>query len=139
MNALPSPRPTSQPPRTRRRVGSQSNQQRQQKQHRVVALETSLKLAVNGVLSAVAIVALIRMAPKISAQQAKLAEVQAEVKTTQVRVGRVSEDFNRYFDPRQAQAIMREQSDMIDPKQRTVVFDEPAKPSAVKSAQLPNE
>jgi hypothetical protein len=139
MNALPSPRPTSQPPRTRRRVGSQTNQQRQQKQHRVVALETSLKLAVNGVLSSVAIVALTQLVPKISMQQAKLAEVQAELKTTQVRVGRAQEDFNRYFDPRQAQAIMREQSDLIDPKQRTVVFNEPAKPGATKSAQLPDE
>jgi uncharacterized membrane protein (DUF106 family) len=121
----------------------QSSQRRQQHQVRAIALETTAKLMVNLVVCGVAIGTLAQLLPKISAQQAKLREVQTEVKTAQERTVRIQEDFNRYFDPRQAEAIMREQTHLISPKQRQVVFSPPVKPTlapppaSTVSAELP--
>lgn len=139
MNALPSPRPSGQPPRPRRRVAVLSSQQRQQRQVRAIALETATKLTINLMVCGVAVGTLAQLLPKISEQQVKLKEVQAEVKTAQEHNGRVQAAFNRYFDPRQAEAIMREQTDLINAKQRTIVFSQPVKPTAGTSAQLSPE
>ncbi len=139
MNALPSPRPSGPPQRPRRRVAVQSSQQRQQRQVSAIALEATTKLVVNLVVCGVALGTLAQLLPRVAEQQAKLREVQIEVKTAQESSVRVQEDFNRYFDPRQAEAIMREQTNLISPKQRTVVFSQPAKSTAATSAQLPGE
>jgi hypothetical protein len=138
MNALPSPRPPVQPLRPRRRVVGPSSQQRQRQHVKAIALEATTKLMVNGILGAVAIGSLAQLLPKISEQQVKLKEVQTEVKTAQEHTSRAQEDFNRYFDPRQAEVIMREQTDLISPKQRTVVFSQPPKPSATAAIAVPN-
>ena len=145
MNALPSPRPAHQPMRPRRRVAVQSSRQRQQRHVRAIALEATTKLMVNLVICGVALGTLAQLLPKISEQQVKLKEVQTEVKTAQENSVRVQEDFNRYFDPRQAEVTMREQTDLISPKQRTVVFSQPVKPTlataapSTTSAQLPGD
>ena len=145
MNALPSPRPSTPSMRPRRRVAIQSSQQRQQKQVREITLEATTKLMVNLVIGGVAIGTLAQLLPKISEQQIKLREVQSEVKTAQEHTVRVQEDFNRYFDPRQAEAIMREQTNLISPKQRTVVFSHPVKPTlatvapTTTAAELPGD
>jgi cell division protein FtsB len=140
MNALPSPRPSVQPLRPQRRVPTQSSQQRHRRHIKALALEAVTKLAVNLVVCTVAIGTLAQLLPRISGQQAKLKEVRAEVKAAQWHADRVQEDFNRYFDPRQAEAIIREQTDLIDPKQRTVVFSQPPKVlPGTTSAELPTD
>jgi hypothetical protein len=55
-------------------------------------------------------------------QQAKLGEIREEVKRTEKRVNRLSNNFSRYFDPQQAKSVMQEQSHRVDPSQRQVVW-----------------
>lgn len=130
MNALQTPLPPVRPTRSPR-----SNPRTlQRKNHRAIALETSIKLTVNLVISGTAIAALTQLLPYSIAQQAKLQEVRTEVKTTQGRVGRLKSEFSRYFDPRQAKSIMQEETNRTDPNQRVVVLEEPTSETA---AQLP--
>jgi hypothetical protein len=133
MNALQTPPPSLQPVRPPRSNPKLSQQKKRQHQ-RSLAIESSIKLTVNVVISGVAIAALGQLLPYSVAQHAKLREIRAEVKTTEGRVGRLKAEFHRYFDPRQAQAIMQEQTNRTDPNQRTIVWGEPPSETA---AQLP--
>ncbi len=138
MNALQTPLPPVRPTQSLgvTRKGSPRSNARalQRNHHRAIAIETSIKLTVNLVISGAAIAALTQLLPYSIAQQAKLQEVRAEVKTTQARVSRLKSEFNRYFDPRQAKSIMQEETNRADPNQRVVVLEEPAPETA---AQLP--
>jgi outer membrane murein-binding lipoprotein Lpp len=138
MNALQSPLPPVRPTRSLRdtRQGSPRPNPRatHRNHHRAIAVETSIKLTVNLVISGAAITALTQLLPYSIAQQAKLQEVRAEVKTTEARVSHLKSEFNRYFDPRQAKSIMQEETNRADPNQRVVVLEEPAPETA---AQLP--
>ncbi len=91
------------------------------------ALEIIVMLAVNALLSATAVVALVQLIPYQRSQQAKLQEMQSQAKVAQERVNRVKDQFNRNFDPQQARQIMQEQTNRIDPKQRQVVWIPPGK------------
>lgn len=86
------------------------------------ALEIIVMLAVNALLSATAVVALVQLIPYQRSQQAKLQEIQSQVEVAQERVDQVQGQFNRNFDPQQARQIMQEQTNRIDPKQRQVVW-----------------
>lgn len=86
------------------------------------ALEITVMLAVNALLSATAVVALVQLIPYQRSQHAKLQEMQSQVEVAQERVDRVKQQFNRNFDPQQARQIMQEQTNRIDPKQRQVVW-----------------
>lgn len=130
MNALQKPLPPVRSTRSPRSNSYTSHQ----KHRRAIALETSIKLTVNLVISGAAITALTQLLPYSIAQQAKLQEVRAEVKTTQGRVSHLKSEFNRYFDPRQAKSIMQEETNRTDPNQRVVVLEEPDSGTA---AQLP--
>jgi cell division protein FtsB len=109
-------------------------QQQQLRQSRFLAMETSLKLAVNCIVSGVAIATLCQILPHRSAQQEKLAELQHEVKTTEVRVTRLQSEFNRAFDPSQVRSIAQEQTNLSDPSRRAIKLQEER---AESSAQLP--
>lgn len=87
-----------------------------------MALELTVKLAVNLVLLSAAIAALVRILPYQSSQQEKLRELSAEVNATETRVDRLRLSFNRNFDPQQARNVMQEQSYRVDPRQRQVVW-----------------
>lgn len=87
-----------------------------------MALETTAKLAVNVVLSAAAVAGLVQLLHYQSSQQAKLQEIQTEVKLAEGRVNRLQTDFSRYFDPQQARTVMQEQSNRVEPGQRQVVW-----------------
>ncbi|KAM3095934.1 hypothetical protein ACKFKG_11760 [Phormidesmis sp. 146-35] len=137
MNALQTPPPvrSTRSPRYTHKGSPRSNPRPiQRHHHRAIAVETSIKLTVNLVISGAAIAALTQLLPYSIAQQSKLQEVRAEVKTTQARVGRLKSEFNRYFDPRQAKSIMQEETNRADPNQRVVVLEEPVPDTA---AQLP--
>lgn len=130
MNALQTPSPSVRsvrPPRSIPRVT-------QHKHHRALAIETSVKLTVNLVISGAAITALSQLLPYSIVQHNKLQEVKAEVKTTEGRVGRIKAEFSRYFDPRQAKSIMQEQTNRSDPNQRVIVLGEAG---SEKTAQSP--
>jgi ribonuclease D len=121
MNAIEPSQPPLQPAPNRRIV---PRTQRQQRRHpnRAIAIETTAKLAVNVVLSSAAIAALVQLLPYHLSQQAKLGEIREEVKRTEKRVNRLSNNFSRYFDPQQAKSVMQEQSHRVDPSQRQVVW-----------------
>jgi len=68
-----------------------------------MAIETTVKLAVNVVLSA-AVSGLVKLLPYQWSQQQKLWEIQTEVKV-EGRVNRLRTDFNRYFDPQKAKSV----------------------------------
>jgi uncharacterized membrane protein (DUF106 family) len=87
-----------------------------------MAVQTTAKLAVNVLLSAAALSALVKLLPYYQFQQEKLQEIQTEVKLTQGRVSDLRTDFSRYFDPQQAKNIMQEQSNRVNPGQRPVIL-----------------
>ncbi|MGG6267373.1 hypothetical protein ACQ4M3_28575 [Leptolyngbya sp. AN03gr2] len=139
MNALPLPQPPESP-KSRRSRSSKSSRRSHQQQDRVLAAEAIAKLSVNVVISGAAIAALVQLIPYSLNQQAKLKEIQAEVQTADTRVSRLKTDFNRYFDPQQANAIVQEQTNRADPNQRLVVLgntDSPVQVTQPTTAQSP--
>ncbi|MER3478064.1 MAG: hypothetical protein C4287_18370, partial [Leptolyngbya sp. ERB_1_2] len=121
-------------PRPRRsRVPKPSRRARPQ-HGRMLAVEAVAKIGVNIVISSAAIAALAQLIPYSVNQQAKLKEIQAEVQTTNARVSRLKTEFNRYFDPQQASAIVREQTNRADPNQRLVVLGDSAPTKQVTNA-----
>lgn len=125
MNALqpqphhdPSPS-RSRSPRVRSRV------RKQQLPHQALAFEVSIKLAVNVVLSTVAITALVELIPYNLEQQATLQQLESEVEEVAAKVASLQADFDRHFDPQQALNVMQEQNIRFNPQQRQVVWLNP--------------
>jgi len=133
MNALPLQQHPESPKPRRSRASKRSRRARPQ-HDRMLAVEAIAKIGVNIVISSAAITALAQLIPYSVNQQAKLKEIQAEVQTTNARVSRLKTDFNRYFDPQQASAIVREQTNRADPNQRLVVLGDPEPSSQVNNA-----
>jgi len=90
--------------------------------YRAVAGETVAKLAVNIVLSAAAVAGLSQLLPFHLSQQAKLREVRGEVQRAEERVNHLRADFSRSFDSRQAESVMQEQSYLVNPTKRQIVW-----------------
>jgi hypothetical protein len=131
MSALPLPQ--SPTPKRTPRSTPHANQKRQQRQYQALAVEATLKIGVNLVISGAAIAALVQLLPYSVAQQTKLKEIQSEVKTTNERVNKVKAEFNHYFDPRQAKTIIQEQTNLAEPNQKVVVWE----PESQSAAQAP--
>ena len=123
MNAIQPQRPTLQPLEPRRMVPRTQPRQRRHP-YRAVAGETTAKLVVNLVLCAAAIAGLVQLLPYHLSQQAKLREVRSEVKRAEERVKNLRTDFSHSFDSGQAQSIMQEQSYLVDPTKRQVVWQD---------------
>jgi HAMP domain-containing protein len=125
MNAL---QQTLEPPNIRRKP--MRRRLAQPKSHRysnkAVALELTAKIIVNSLLSAAAVVTLIKLLPYQFSQQMKLNEVNTEVEEAERRVERLRENFRRSFDPQQSKKVMQEQSSRVDPQQRRIIFIEPS-------------
>lgn len=117
-------------PRSRRRFRSQVVP------HRVIALETTAKLVFNMAISAVAITALVHLVPQEFSQQAKLQELQVTSKASRDRLRVVQDNFQQHFDPAMSRAIMAEQTNRVDPREKTIVLQRPS--SSTLSYQLNN-
>ena len=113
-----------QPPKRNRTVPRAKVKQRQHP-HRPLAIETTVRLSVNVVLSAVAISALTQLLPYRAAQVSRLQELQVTVQSTGERVQRVQDNLQQYFDPYQTEANMQAQSHRIGAQQRRIVWREP--------------
>jgi hypothetical protein len=87
-----------------------------------MALETTAKVAVNIVISAAAVSALVQLLPYHWSQQDKLRTVRTEVKVMEGRVQNLRTEFNRNFDPGEAKSIMQQKSFRFDPNQRPVIL-----------------
>ena len=121
MNAIQPSRLPLQPVEPRRVVPQRKSRNRPHP-YRSMAVQTTVKLTVNVLLSAAAVSALVKLWPYYQSQQEKLKEIQTEVKLTEGRVNRLRTDFNRYFDPQQAKSIMQEQSNRVNPGQRPIIL-----------------
>jgi hypothetical protein len=87
-----------------------------------MALESTVKIAVNLVITTAAASALMQLLPYQWLQQQKLLEAQTEVKLMEGRVNSLKAEFSRNFDPRQAKTIMQQQGYRVDPNQRQIVL-----------------
>jgi hypothetical protein len=92
--------------------------------YRIVAAETSAKLLVNCFLCLASGVGLMQLLPFYYSQQAKLQEVQGEVKRTETRLHNLNGNFTRYFDPKQSQRSMQEQTQRVSPEQPPILLIE---------------
>ncbi len=111
--------------RPRRIPRSQSAPQEVLKpKHRAIALEASIKLAVNVAASGLAIAALIHLLPYHRSGETKLQTLEAEVQATELRVNRLRQTFSQSFDPKQAKNIMQEESNLTDPTHMRIIFKE---------------
>lgn len=117
MNAVQSLDTTRSPQLVKRR-----RKRHQSKSHQVLAIEITAKLLVNGILSAAAIVALVKLLPYQLLQQEKLQEVRVKVGETETRVNNLRENFSRNFDPSQTKNVMQEQSSRVDPNRRRIFW-----------------
>ncbi|MEB3292646.1 MAG: hypothetical protein VKJ24_05770 [Synechococcales bacterium] len=137
--------PQSPPQRTRnrpvgvRRTQPQQRHQQNKQYHRTLALETSIKLATNLIISSIAVGTLIHLLPYRSAQQAKLVELQQEVQQVEHRVSSAKDAFGQAFnsDPKQVKEVLKQQTAMTDPSERQIVFDDRLSTANEKAAQLP--
>jgi cell division protein FtsB len=113
--------PTVKPVR-RSKTTPQRRQQQQQARHRVLAIETSMKIAMNVVISTIALTTLFNVIPNRFSQQQKLQELKAEVGITEQRVNQLKTDFNRAFDSSQERQIAQEQTHFTDPNRTPIVW-----------------
>ncbi len=90
-----------------------------------MALESTAKIAVNLVITAVAVSALAQLLPYHWLQQGKLREMGTEVKLMEGHVNGLQTEFSRNFDPQQAKSIRQQQGYQFDPTQRRVVLMNP--------------
>ncbi len=125
MSALRKPVMSPTAPAPSRRVVALPRRAPRRRAHGLLAVEILLKLAVNGVLSAAAVVALTNLLPYHWTQQERLHEVRTEVRQTEKRVAQLRDSFSRSFDPSQASSVIHEQSGMTAPSQRRVVLLNP--------------
>ncbi|MEH2062599.1 MAG: hypothetical protein V7K50_10000 [Nostoc sp.] len=124
MNAIKPSRPPSQPIQ-KSRVTPRPKRHLRQRSYQVMALESTAKIAVNLVITAVSASALAQLLPYHWLQQAKLQEVSTEVKLMEGHVNDLQTEFSRNFDPQQAKIIRQQQGYRFDPSQRRVVLMNP--------------
>ncbi len=90
--------------------------------HQWVAAEISVKLIVNGTLSIIAVLTLLKLLPYQATQQEKLREIRTQVQETERRVDQFREDFSQSFDPHQVKKVMQENSPLIEPHKRRIFW-----------------
>ncbi|MBN4001873.1 hypothetical protein [Nostoc sp. LPT] len=121
MNAIQPSRPPSQPIQ-KRRVTPRPKRHLRQRSYQVMALESTAKIAVNLVITAVAASALTQLLPYHWLQQEKLREMSTEVKLMEGHVNGLRAEFSRNFDPQEAKIIRQRQGYRFDPSQRQIVL-----------------
>lgn len=121
MNAIQPSRPHLKPVQSPKVVQPKVRQLRTQRTG-TLAVETTVKLAVNVIISGVAVSSLVHLLPYQQSIQTKLQEIRFEVKETEQRVSRLETEYKRTSDPQQAKNIMREQSHLVDPARRQIVL-----------------
>lgn len=137
MNALPSHRPVPAPQRRTRRPRPQVVSElrpgiaRREKirqnpvQQPIVGAEVMAKLGVNALMVVVAISALARLIPYNMAQTKQLDNLRAEVQMTQSRVDALQTNLEQNFDPQRSRRVMQEQSQLLDPNQKRIIWLQP--------------
>jgi len=126
MYALKSPQ--HQPKQTRHaRRGPKSSLHSRKKPYGAIAVEATIKLSVNVLLSVVAVAALTKLLSYKVTQEAKMQELNVAVSSATDRVHRVESNFRQYFDASQSKILMQQQTNRIDPSQRQIIWHLPGK------------
>ncbi|MEM9451613.1 MAG: hypothetical protein AAGA75_24210 [Cyanobacteria bacterium P01_E01_bin.6] len=94
-----------------------------QTKRRLFQMESFAVVAVNTTLAIAASVGIVRLIVYNVAQQAKIDLLEAEVESSETRVDQVREEFSQYFDPHQANSIMRQQSHRIEAGQVRIILE----------------
>lgn len=133
MNAIQPSRPPLYPVEPVRKQASRPRRRLRQRRnpHQSVAVEASLRLAVNAVVGMVAIASIVRLLPQNISQQQKLNTLQSDVAALEQRVDRLQETFARQFDAGQTRSVMQEETGRIGIGQRPVVWVKPAADAAI--------
>jgi len=92
--------------------------------HKGIALETTVKLLTNIIISVCAASAVVKLWPHYQSTQEKLQAIDAELNNAQQQLTQKKDDFSRHFDPSQVTTIMQEQSNLLDPQQVPVIWVE---------------
>ncbi|MEH2459694.1 hypothetical protein [Nostoc sp.] len=121
MNAIQPSRPPLQPIQ-KRLVISRPKRHLRQRSYQVMALESTAKIAVNLIITAVAASAFAQLLSYKLLQQEKLREISTDVKLMEAHVNALQTEFSRNFDPQQTKTIMQQQGYRFDPSQRRVVL-----------------
>ncbi|MEH2294079.1 hypothetical protein [Nostoc sp.] len=121
MNAIQPSKPPLQPIQ-KRRVISRPKRHLRQRSYQVMALESTAKIAVNLIITAVAASAFAQLLSYKLLQQEKLREISTDVKLMEGHVNALQTEFSRNFDPQQTKTIMQQQGYRFDPSQRRVVL-----------------
>ncbi len=87
-----------------------------------ITIESTTKLLTNILISACITSALLKLLPHYQSIQEKLQVIESEIEATTERLNNEKENFSRYFDPSQAQTIMQEQSNRVDPNQIPIIW-----------------
>ena len=124
MHAIQPSKQPLQSRETRQVATRQKNTRRRLNRHpyRVIALENTAKLLANVIVCLVAVYGLARLLPYLWLQQQKWQEINTEVQQAQGRVDNLRQDFNRYFDSREANTLMKEQTNLLEPGQKQVFW-----------------
>lgn len=127
MNAIQPSRPPVQP-RENRQVArrSKTNQRRRRQSYQGILLENTAKLFASTAIASLALYGLAQLLPYVWSQQQKSQEISHEVKQAEGRVNNLRQNFTVYFDPHQAEAVMKEQSNLLQPGQRQVFLQKSA-------------
>lgn len=120
MNAAQSSHRLASP--KKRRLPAQPTSRRRRQDYWAMTAQVVTKILVNGVLTVTAIAALNKLISEHQTQQIKLEEIRTEVENTQQRVDLVRTQFNRSFDPLQAESLIQEQTTRANPNQRPIIW-----------------
>lgn len=126
MHAIQPSKPPLKPRQTHQVASRQKNTRRRQGSHsyQVMALENTAKLLANIVVCGVAAYGLARLLPYFWLQQQKSQEISTEVQQAEGRVNHLRQDFTRYFDSREANTLMKEQSNLLAPGEKQVFWEQ---------------
>lgn len=111
-------------PVRRTRTVPRTQVRKQRDPHRVIAIEASIKLSVNLLVSTAAVFALVQLIPYRATQVSKLQELEVALQSTKERLQLTQNNFSQYFDPSQTKAVMQQQSVQLDRSQHKVVWRE---------------
>lgn len=136
MNAF-QPSQFPQQPAPQRRAVPRPKRHLRQRSYRLLAVETTAKIAVNIAITSAAAAALMQLLPHYSSQQGKLHEVHVEVKQMEKRVSDLQAQLSRNLDARQANSIRQQQGYRFAPNQIPIVLTNEERPDMEASTSLP--
>lgn len=90
--------------------------------YRGIKTEITLKLIFSWAIAIASLTSAVKLLPYHFSQQAKLKELQIQVRDTEVRVVKLQEQLNRNFDPQQTKNLMKQYSSLLAPNQSRIYW-----------------